>query len=201
MNDFMTDLETMSTRKNAAIVSIGAIKFDRHGDIRQHFGASGPQSADDILAVLGQNAFYQRVEIASCKAAGLHFDQGTIDWWMKKVPAEIRHEALAGQPRLSLSDMLDSLTLWIGNCQHPWANGDDFDCAIIEEAGSALGRRPPWAFWNTRDTRTLWDITGLDMRKLRGKNHHHALFDCYDQIVGVQESFRIMKGWQAQSAA
>jgi hypothetical protein len=42
-------------------------------------------------------------------------------------------------------------------------------------------------FYNIRDTRTLFDLAEPEMPKAL---HHHALFDCWRQTVGVQNIYR-----------
>ena len=68
-----------------------------------------------------------------------------------------------------------------------WAQGVAFDTVICEQIFKKLGRGAPWMFYNLRDTRTLFDIKDPKMPSAR---HHHALFDCWRQIVGVQNVYR-----------
>jgi hypothetical protein len=67
MRDLMLDLETMGTSPNAAIVAIGAVKFD-------------PGTGE-----LG-GRFYQVVDLASSVAAGCVIDPDTVLWWMRQSP-------------------------------------------------------------------------------------------------------------------
>ena len=59
----MIDLETMSTRSHAAICSIGAVKF----------------KGKEVL-----DTFYCTIDAATCKAAGLHFEKSTLEWWSRQ---------------------------------------------------------------------------------------------------------------------
>lgn len=61
----MLDLETMSNKGNAAIVSIGAVAFE------PSTGELGPE-------------FYLTVDLVSCEKLGLHIDADTVLWWMKQ---------------------------------------------------------------------------------------------------------------------
>lgn len=89
--DVMIDIETLSTKSNAAIVSIGAIKFNRHGDL-------------PLLDAMNQ--FYVRVSRESCETCGMHVDPQTIEWWNNQ-DAEIRYEALENpNDRLTIKDAL-----------------------------------------------------------------------------------------------
>lgn len=189
MNDCMIDLETLSTRSNASILTIGAIKFDRRGDVRSHF-ATPPTSADEILLKL--SAFYARVDAKTGKLIGLRVDQDTWNWWQRQKP-EAKFEAMDAQPRIPILQMLDQFYLWFGSTKSAWSHGAGFDCSIMEEAYKLANKKAPWHFAESRDTRTLFDLanfTMADQKSVRSGLHHHALFDAYDQIIMAQECFR-----------
>jgi hypothetical protein len=62
----MIDLETLATSTDAAILTIGAVKFDPFGkDIQE------PQ----------MESFYVRVDLDSCHDIGLKVNDDTIAWW------------------------------------------------------------------------------------------------------------------------
>jgi DNA polymerase III epsilon subunit-like protein len=189
MNDCMIDLETLSTRSNASILTIGAIKFDRRGDIRATF-PGGPQSADDIIEKLG--GFYARVNAETGKLLGLSADPATIKWWNNQKP-EAKFEAMDAHPRSPIMQVLDEFYLWFGSTRNAWSHGAGFDCSIMEEAYKLANKKAPWHFAESRDTRTLFDLANFtlaDQKATRSASHHHALFDAYDQIVMAQECFR-----------
>ena len=79
----MIDLETMSTESNAAICSIGAVKFTLEEGI--------------------VDTFYCTVDAADCKAHGLVISADTIRWWSTQ-PKEVL-ESLR-KNNLSLINML-----------------------------------------------------------------------------------------------
>ncbi len=168
----MIDLETLSTRPNAIIVSIGAIKFERKGPLRD-------------LNNLDQ--FYKRIDIESCRELGLHYDQSVADWWSEQDP-DIRYEALDNPDRAKIKDVLTDFSRWFRGCKLVWGNGDDFDCTILCEAYTIAGIKPPWDFWNTRDVRTVLDIGQVNINDLPLANKHHPIHDCYRQIVGVKKA-------------
>ena len=68
-----------------------------------------------------------------------------------------------------------------------WAQGVAFDTVICEQIFKRLNRGAPWMFYNLRDTRTLFDLVDPNMPKAM---HHHALFDCWRQTIGVQNVYR-----------
>ena len=57
---------------------------------------------------------------------------------------------------------------------------------IIETINRILQRGNPWKFWQIRDTRTLYSLVDMQLPKTA---KHHCLYDCYNQILGVQASF------------
>ena len=74
-----------------------------------------------------------------------------------------------------------------------WGHGSIFDCTILESAYEACNMVIPWKFWNVRDTRTLFDISNFRYNNLQvdeSLQKHHALHDCYRQIIGVKEAIK-----------
>jgi DNA polymerase III epsilon subunit-like protein len=173
MREIMLDLETLSTRPNAIILSIGAIKFERKGPIRE-------------LNELDQ--FYKRIDIQSCRELGLHYEESVNDWWSRQ-DQNIRYEALENPDRSCLKDVLHEFKDWFRGCKLIWANGDDFDCVILAEAYKAAGIDVPWNYWDTRDVRTALDIGKISQRDLPANDKHHPVHDCYRQIIGVKKVF------------
>ena len=101
----MVDLETLSIRPYAAIVSIGAVKFTEQ---------------DGIL-----DTFYINVDGQSCKDHGLHIDPKTIEWWSKQSP-EAR-KALTDNPQ-PLVVALEEFSNFYGEDPTTiiWGNGSAF---------------------------------------------------------------------------
>jgi len=174
--EVMVDIETLSTRSNAVILSIGAIKFDRNGKV--------PASPADM------DTFCVRVARESCEVLGMHVDPETLQWWSTQ-PAAVRDEALEDtSERLTIKDAMTQFAAWVGKSELVWGHGDDFDCVILSNAFEKCGMKTPWKFWNTRDTRTLFDIAGVRNADLPSDSKHHPIHDCYRQIVGVVMSLR-----------
>lgn len=174
--EVMVDIETLSTQSSAVILSIGALKFDRSESL--------PLSPDVM------DSFYVRVARESCEVLGMHVDPDTVRWWNSQEES-IRHEALEDtSERLTIKDALTKLTAWIGRSELVWGHGDDFDCVILSEAYRRCDMKVPWKFWNTRDTRTLFDIAGVKNSDLPANSKHHPIHDCYRQVAGVLKALR-----------
>ena len=158
MTDFsvMLDLETFSTAKNAALASIGALKFNDK----------------EIL-----DKFYINVDPVTSKAAGLHFSQSTIDWWKSQKP-----EAFAAlkKDRYTLSNALDQFSEWYGSKSVPiFACGPDFDLVIMEANYAAVGKKHPWKYSEARCFRTFKALFKADT--VRQGVYHNALDDAIYQ--------------------
>jgi hypothetical protein len=157
MINVMIDLETYSTRSNASIASIGAVKFE------------GDQIVD---------TFYCTIDPATCKAAGLHFDKETLLWWSKQ-SKEARDALL--KDNISLTEALNSFSDWYGMKSLPtWGNGAGFDNVLLENAYLAIGQKRPWKPWEDRCYRTMKNLVDIPIDKRDGV-YHNALDDALTQ--------------------
>jgi hypothetical protein len=175
----MIDLETVSTQSNATILTFAAMKFDPHGDARE-------VSSDRIFN--SNQSFYRRVDPESCSDLGGHIDDSTVAWWSKQ-SEEVKEEAFHPDDRHSIKDVLVDFHRWYADSEAAWSNGSIFDINIIEYYNKELHRGNPWKFWEIRDTRTVYGLTDAELPDL-GVNAHHALMDCWKQVVGVQNVYR-----------
>lgn len=134
--DCMVDLETMSVASNAAIIAIGAVKFN---------------PAQKIIV----DRFYCRVDLQSCVDAGLKIDAGTIMWWLQQGD-EARSQFKGKLP--SLKEALEGFTNWMvatPDGKSVWGNGATFDNVILTNAYEALRMKRPWSYKGDRCYRTL----------------------------------------------
>jgi len=179
MTDVMLDIETFSTHKNAAIMTIGAIKFNREGKL------------DKITKM---NTFYKRITLSSNKELNRHIDEDTLKWWEKQND-DAKFEIFTDENRISLKEALEEFVIWFNPSLFIWSHGKDFDCVIVEDALKSYNITIPWKFWNTRDTRTIFDIGEVSLYELplEFSNKHHALYDCYRQIYGVKKAYKRLK--------
>lgn len=155
----MVDLETLSTTANAAIISIGACKFN-------------PTTMEIT------DTFHVVIDKQSAIDAGLHVDPKTVAWWEKQSP-EARaasYDVTDGKPLIAA---LYEFAEWCGDVE-VWGNGSDFDCTIMSSAFRAVGLEQPWSFWNTRCYRTLKNMFP-DTKLVRHGTHHNAVDDAVTQ--------------------
>ncbi len=156
----VVDLETLSTRPNACIVSIGAVAFNLQ---------------DGIL-----DEFFINVDATSSKSYGLHLDSNTIAWWQKQSIEAQKSWQKDPQP---LEYALEKFAEFYQPGNPIWGNGSSFDITILESAyyaigwekGKEYGMHLPWKFWDIYDMRTLTNVLGKKIQKT-GINHN-ALYD------------------------
>lgn len=168
----MLDLETLSTRPNALILTIGAIKFTRGGD---------------MLPLDQYDTFYRRIDWEKCTGLGMHISRDTMDWWRVQ-DTNSKYEAFLNPDRVPIQTALSEFSAWFGNDKPIWSNGSDFDCVVLGEAYEACQMTRPWKYTSIRDCRTIIDLARLNMNDIPKTDHpHHALYDCYRQINAVKQ--------------
>ena len=175
LTDLMVDLETLATSPDAAILTIGAVKFDPFGrDIEE------PQ----------MESFYVRVDLDSCHEIGLVTNDDTIAWWGQQ-EASVQEEAFGEDNRLPIKEALDQLYKFAWGTKRVWANGSVFDIPILETAFKRVNKAIPWQYWQVRDCRTAYDL-GINPKR-PPVTKHHALEDAWNQAVGIQNVYNTLR--------
>lgn len=177
--DIMVDLETWGQRPGCSLRSIGAVVFSLSGD---------------PPVVRGADHFYRNIDRADCKALGLREEQGTVDWWARQDKAA--QDALLADPK-PLAEVVRDFDLWWRGLRavRVWAQGSNFDPGLWETACRVVGREAPWKFYDTRDTRTLYDVARFDPRTLRrAGTYHNALDDCRYQVQCCRAAYEKLHG-------
>lgn len=154
-NNIMLDLETMGTGSNAAIIAIGAVRFD--------------------FQITDQ--FYEVVDLQSCVDAGLEIEAQSVLWWMKQSDQARREFE---RPGVALVETLKMFADWIGSDALVWGNGAAFDNAVLANAYRKVGLKQPWDFWNDRCFRTVKAMYPW-IKMERSGVHHNALDDAKSQ--------------------
>lgn len=154
----MLDLETMSTRPDAAILAIGAVKFDLTGL---------------------KDEFYEVVSLKSSMDLGLRIEAHSILWWMQQ-DDEARNAFK--RPVVSLPLALSSFDgfFTIGRDPVIWGNGSDFDNVILANAYRVINKNPPWDYRNNRCYRSARNAYPNVLRQDKGTKHN-ALDDARNQ--------------------
>jgi len=173
--DIMIDLETLATSTDAAILTIGAVKFDPLGkDVEEP----------------DMDSLYLRVDLDSCDEIGLVTNDDTIEWWSKQDPAA-QAEAFSEVDRIHIRDAFEQLYKFCWGAKRVWSNGSVFDIMICEHVYKKIGKAIPWQFWQIRDVRTIFDL-GINPNRPPVLKHH-ALEDAWNQAVGVQNVYNTLR--------
>lgn len=138
--DVMLDLETLGTKPGDAVISVGAVLFDRETK------SIGP-------------GFSANIDIEQVIAAGFGVTGGTIKWWFEQSD-EARNQAV--KDAHGLTDVLMGLAEFLTNGEggvnknlKVWGNGAAFDNVLLREMYQRLGLQEPWVHWNDRCFRTV----------------------------------------------
>ncbi len=173
--DIMIDLETLATSTDAAILTIGAVKFDPFGkDIEEP----------------DMDSFYVKVDLDSCHDLGLAVNDDTVAWWANQ-SKEAQEEAFSTEGRIHIKDAFDQLYKFCWGAKRIWSNGSGFDIVICETVFKRLQKACPWSYWQTRDCRTAFDL-GINPNR-PPVLQHHALQDAWNQAVGIQNVYTTLR--------
>ena len=173
--DVMIDLETLATSTDACVLTIGAVRFDPYG-----------KDVDEPA----MDSFYVKVDIDSCNELGLAVNDDTIAWWAQQ-DKQAQAEAFEGNDRIHIRDAFDQLYKFCWGAKRVWSNGAAFDIPICETVYKKLNKAIPWSFWQVRDVRTAFDL-GIDPKR-PPVLAHHALQDAWNQAVGIQNVYTILR--------
>jgi hypothetical protein len=168
----MIDLETLSTKLNTVILTLGAVKFDPY---------SKEEPSDPL---------YMRIDVDEQLESGRIVDDGALKFWEDQDP-EVREEAIGLEDRISVADALGQFHKWVLHSDTVWANGSVFDIMILENWYAQNEKFHPWEHWRIRDVRTVFNMGvahGMD-----NDNLHNALADAYQQALGVQNVFSALE--------
>jgi exodeoxyribonuclease VIII len=175
----MLDLETLGLDYNAAIISIGAVKFD--------------PKAYDLHEPLGKfDIFYAAITHESARRHGT-VDAVTIEWWGKQ-PIEARNAAFNSTNARELSIVLYEFNEWAKDCDGVWGNGATFDNVIIRSALKSCGIEPSWSFRDDKCFRTVCNLVDKENQPpvVRYGTHHNAVDDAITQALHLQKVYKIL---------
>lgn len=178
---FSIDLETLGTRCDAPIISIGVVQFDPNNSKKGE-------------------TFYREIDIDSSIRAG-RVEGSTLAWWMKQSD-KARDVFDPKESKVALATALEELQRWMRDLSFTpvvWGNGATFDISILEYAydHGAVGLKEAWPFYNIRDMRTAVDLAGFNNDNWpfpRGSGiHHNALDDAGYQAEVISACWRKIK--------
>lgn len=159
--ELMIDIETLSTRYDAAIISIAAVRFN----------ITTKQYARPF--------FYEEIDHESL--TNFHVNPKTIKWWEQQDKTPPNGSTKIQSALVKLIDFIN---------EHPptrvWAKSPSFDINRLEYACDHFDLEWPIPFWKGRDVRTAMDMGNIPNNFTAT---HNAVEDCFSQIRSVIESF------------
>jgi len=165
------DLETIDTRPQATVLSLGAVKFDPHSAIEPH------------------SELYLKISVDDQDRLGRTTSDSTIEWWSKQDP-KIMEEAFDQTGAVSVEQALAQVSKFAVGVDTLWGQGYGFDYTILEDMYRSIGKPIPWNFWQIRDSRTLFGVCNEDPRKKIQNDLHNALADAYFQSKAIQIAYK-----------
>jgi len=200
--DIMLDLETWGTDPGRDLRSIGACVFDPGAgtvsDIDQFYIAT-----DNPKGYHGNGVHKHRFfpdEKGWARKYSLTRDPRTVQWWSEQ--SDEAQAAFAGP--VDLREALGRFDSWLGglfnyevilaetDCIRLWSHGAATDGPWLAAAYKAVGLPVPWHYRAPRDTRTCFDMAGIEDHTAWLKQHpgplgipHHALDDAICQARAV----------------
>lgn len=166
--DVMLDIETLSVRPNAQVLSISAVgffPFDKKPDFSTY------PSIDMILEMDEQDK--------------RDIQEDTVRWWNYREP-EVIAKIFAEDGRTPLDEALDTLTKFCWQRERIWCQGPTLDITVLTHLFEERGKGAPWAYHTVRDSRTLLDLTPVEQPPVT----HDSLQDCFRQVIGVQQALK-----------
>lgn len=199
----MLDLETWGTRPSFDLRSIGACVFD---PLTGRVGNYRVDGKDAVNHPDNSGVFYIATDNPTQDGAGCFYhgdrkyplkrDPETVAWWNDQ---SAEAQSAFANP-VDLRDALQRFSDWfhevVFNCPIPpsirreqvslWSHGPAFDVAILAAAYETCGLQVPWHYRAPRDTRTAFDMAGIDdhsafMAQFPVGTAHHALDDAISQ--------------------
>lgn len=162
--NIMIDIETWSTKPNAAIRSTSAVEFDINtGDVGK--------------------VFY--VNISSHKDIDFFdYEKSTIAWWKKQSP---QSQYIFHNNQINIDYALNQLNHFLRKNDIIWAKSPAFDCVILKTAMEYFKINPKWKFYNERCVRTIVALDPLikNISFTFSGIKHYAVDDCINQIKQV----------------
>lgn len=185
--DLMIDIETLSTKENAVILSIGAIPF----------------SLKDSLIAPEKEWLTAGFDVDLQIGFGSNISADTLRWWTQ-YPDNFK-TALSAKDTHGLFDyMMPKLLSRMRGSFNVWANPPSFDVNILSNycrlanQTKLLLREPTiddaWLLNRTKCVATVKNLLGKEIiSKINNKSAHDPLADCEFQIAILFEAKRLLQ--------
>lgn len=210
--DVTFDLETCALCPTAAVMSLGAVVWDRNGNESPFFN-----SIDGKKMPV---QFSKHVDLRSAFIDGFTIDAKTGEWWCRQSDS-VKHALLQDDdvPLGSLKTVIESFFAWLNGIKEDlnahniylWSQGSDFDIAILRNICHKYDLVLPVPYTNFRDHRTYFLEGARTICERAGSEFnpneaykmvdeytgfggaHEPIFDCKRSIYSTWQMMQIMK--------
>ena len=214
MLDITIDFETCSLCPTAAVISIGAVAWKRDNETSPFYqlkdGTHDPASV-----------FSCHIDLRSMFVNGFTFDERTAAWWgtkMDEAKASLLSSDSYELPCRPIEVAVKDLFEWANDFKKEqgeqdvclWAQGADFDIAILRNICYKFGIHTPLSYTNFRDHRTFtYEAAHLicnscdmsydpsktfdmveDYKNIDKGAEHDPVFDCKRSIYSTWQMMR-----------
>ena len=216
MIDITIDFETCSLCPTAAVMSIGAVAWRRDNTALPFYNLKGGKQ--DPASV-----FSCHIDLRSMFINGFTFDEKTAAWWKAKTD-EAKASLLSYDsydlPCRRIDVAVKDLFEWMQDFKKEqyeqdiclWAQGSDFDIAILRNICYKFGIEVPVHYTNFRDHRTFIYEAARLIYKAKGESYvpskaynlvedykniekgaeHDPVFDCKRNIYSTWQLMRML---------
>ena len=159
--NIMIDLETLGTKPNSAILSVGAVAFDKEGIHDQ---------------------YYANVDLEDSLKKNYDVDASTVYWWLKQ---SAEAGCIISSNLKPVRAVLIDLQFFFKKHapKEVWANSPSFDLVMLKNAFNKENLDILWNFWDERDYRTFLNLTKQE--RVHPAVVHNALEDAIAQATTV----------------
>lgn len=163
----MIDLETLGTKSNSVVLSLGACFFTSERMFKRNF--------------------YCEFDRECQTSKGRKMSPETFRWWSEQVTPMPGLEGANNHKNLqNFIDFVNVVQVEEGQDCKVWSNGASFDVPMIESMMETYNfENTPWKFWNVRDVRTIVDL--YPECRYGEANNHNALDDAVNQAKWIQK--------------
>jgi hypothetical protein len=138
--DVMIDIESLSLKPNALVLSIGVVPF----------------SVADSAVYEGR---YFQLNIREQQVLGRHVDVDTIAWWINQAETNPKAAEVFRTKGSSLVPAMYEFGQYVAQETHEggriWALGPQFDIVVLESLLEDCGVSKPWDYKQINDMRTI----------------------------------------------
>ena len=214
MLDITIDFETCSLCPTAAVMSIGAVAWKRDNETSPFYQlADGTHDPSSVFSC--------HIDLRSMFINGFTFDERTAAWWGTKMD-ESKASLLSSDsyelPCRPIEVAVKDLFEWANDFKKEqgeqdvclWAQGADFDIAILRNICYKFGIQTPLPYTNFRDHRTFtYEAAHLicnscdmsydpsktydmveDYKNIEQGAEHDPVFDCKRSIYSTWQMMR-----------